>query len=67
VPEESFQLFQFQRRSNAKHPAVAIKTAVGYEDVAVRILSEEVTESLHGDYGTGDVISFRNRILEKNL
>jgi hypothetical protein len=67
VPEESFQLFQLQRRSDAKHPTVAIKTAVGYEDVAVRIESEGIANRLHRDDGAGDGIIFRNRMLEKNL
>jgi hypothetical protein len=39
VPEERFQFFEFQRRRNAKHALFAIKAAVGYEDVAVRIES----------------------------
>jgi len=39
VPEESLQLFEFQRRRNAKHALFAIKAAIGYEDVAVRIES----------------------------
>jgi GTP cyclohydrolase II len=60
VPEDGLQLFQFQRRSDAKHAAVAVKAAVRHEDVAVRIEPEEVTEGLHGDDGAGDGISFRH-------
>src|SRR5450759_3445135 len=61
MPEESLQLFQSQRRSDAKH------AAVGYEDVAVRIESKEIAKRLHSDDGAGDGIIFRNRMLEKNL
>jgi hypothetical protein len=61
VPEDDLYLFQFQRRSDAKH------AAVGYENVAVRIESEEVAEGLDSDDCAGDGIIFRNRLLEKNL
>jgi len=64
VPEESLQLFQFQRRRDAKHSSVAVKAAIGYEDVAVRIESKEIAKRLHGDDSAGDGIIFRNRILD---
>ena len=67
VPEDDLYLFQFQRRSDAKHAAVAVKAAVRHEDVAVRIEPEEVTEGLHGDDGAGNGFIFKNRILEKTL
>jgi hypothetical protein len=61
VPEDDLYLFQFQRRSDAKH------AAVGYENVAVRIESKGIAKRLHSDDGAGDGIIFRNRMLEKNL
>jgi hypothetical protein len=61
VPEDDLYLFQFQRRSDAKH------AAVGYENVVVRIESEEVAEGLDSDDCARDGIIFRNRLLEKNL
>jgi len=67
VPEDGLQLFQFQRRSDAKHALFTIKASICYEDVAVRIESKEITKRLHSDDCAGDGIIFRNRILEKNL
>ena len=59
--------FQLQGRGDAEHASVAIKTAVRDEDVAVRMEAEEVPEGLHGDDGAGDGITFRNRLLKKDL
>jgi len=47
--------------------AVAIKTAVRHQDVAVGIESEKIAEGLDSDDGAGDGIVFGNRILEKDL
>jgi len=67
VSEDGLQLFQFQRRHNTEHALFAIKAAIRHEDVAVRIESEEVTESLNGNAGAGDKIILRNHLLEKDL
>lgn len=52
-----------QRRGDAEHAAITIKTAVGHQDVAVWIESQKIAEGLD----SGDGIIFRNRILEKDL
>jgi hypothetical protein len=67
VPENGLQLFQLQRWSDAEHPAIAIETAVGHQDMAVGIESEKIAEGLDSDDGAGDGIVFMNRILEKDL
>jgi hypothetical protein len=67
VPENGFQLFEFQRRRNAKHSSFAIKTAIGQEAVAVGIESEEVAEGLDGNDRAGDWFLFRYGLLDKNL
>lgn len=56
-----------QGRGNAEHAAITITTAVGHQDVAVRIESEDVAEGLNSDDCSGDRIIFRNRILGKDL
>ena len=65
--EDGLQLFQLQGWSDAEHAAIAIKTAVGHQDMGVGIESEKIAKRLHGDDGAGDGIVFRDRILEKNL
>jgi hypothetical protein len=60
VPENSLQLFEFQRRRNAKHTSFAIETAIGQEDVAVGIESEEIAKGLHCNDCAGNGISFRH-------
>ena len=67
VTENGFQLFKLQRRGDAEHPLVAIKTPVRQKDVTVWIESEKIAEGLNGDHGAGDGNVFMNRILEKDL
>jgi len=67
VPEDGLQLFQLQGRGDAEHAAITIKTAVGHQDVAVGIESEEVAEGLNSDDGAGDGIIFGNRLLHEDL
>ena len=67
VPEYRLQLFQFQGRGDAEHPAITIETAVRHEDVAVGIESEKIAEGLDGDDGAGDGIIFGNHLPEKDL
>ena len=56
VAEDGLQLLQFQRRRDAdalkgtRHASAAIETSVRHEDVAVRIESEKVAKSLHGNH-----------------
>lgn len=45
---------QIQGRGDAEHSLVAAETAVRHEKVGVRIVSQEIAEGLHGDYGAGD-------------
>jgi len=67
VPEDGLQLFQFQGRGNAEHALFAVETAVGQEDVAVGVESEEVAKGLDGNDGARDVFLFRHCLLDKNL
>jgi len=67
VPENDFQLFQIQRRGDAEHPLVAVEAAVGDENVAVGIESEEVSEDLHSNDNAGDGVVLRNNRLDENL
>lgn len=46
---------------------LAIKTAIGHQDVGVRIDSEEVAEGLNGDDRAGDVIFFAGYLLKEDL
>jgi len=45
----------------------AVEAAIGHEDMAVRIESEEVTESLNGNDGARNGIILCDRLLEKDL
>ena len=67
VPENGFQLFEFQRRRNAKHSSLAIKTAIGQKNVAVGIESEKIAKGLDGNDRAGDGCLFRHGLLDKNL
>ena len=67
VPEDGLQLFQLQGWCDAEYAAIAIKTAVRHQNVAVGIKSEKVAEGLDSDDGAGHGIVFRNRILDKDL
>ena len=67
MPEDGLQLFQFQRRGDAEHALVAIEAAVRHEDVSVRIVSQEIAESLDSNDGAGNGIVFRSGLLQKNL
>ena len=75
VPEDGLQLFEFQRRRNAKHSSLAIdvvlslpkETAIGQEDVAVGIETEKVAEGLDSNDRAGDGFLFRYGLLDKNL
>ena len=73
VPEDGLQLFQLQRRGDAEHAALTIKTAVRHQDVSVGIESEEIAKRLHCDDGAGDGIwghlaaRCPHCILDKNL
>ena len=67
MTENGFQLFKLQRRGDAEHAAIAIKTPVRHQDVTVWIDSEEIAESLDSNDGAGDGNVFMNRILEKDL
>jgi len=49
VPENGFQLFEFQRRGDTKYALVAIKTSVRQDNVAVGIKSQIITKGLDGD------------------
>jgi len=67
VPENGFQLFEFQRRGDTEHAFVSIKAAVGYEDVAVGIEAQGIAECLDGDDRAGQGFLFRYGLLEKDL
>jgi hypothetical protein len=67
VTENGFQLFKLQRRGDAEHAAITIKTAVRHQDVTVWIESEKIAEGLDSNDGAGDGNVFMNRILEKDL
>jgi hypothetical protein len=67
VLEDGLQLFQLQRRRDAEHATITIKTAVCHQDVAVWIESEKIAEGLDSDSGTGDGIVLMVRHLEKDL
>ena len=54
MPEDGLQFLQFKGRGDAEHAAITIKTAVGHQDVAVGIESEEIAEGLDGDDGAGE-------------
>lgn len=51
--------FEFQGRCDSEHPLVTVETSVRQNDVAVKIESEEVTESLNSDHRAGDRFVFR--------
>ena len=42
MSENGLQLFQLQGRGDAEHSLVAVEAAIGYEDVAVGIESEDI-------------------------
>ena len=67
MPENGFQLFEFQWRGDAKHASVSVKAAVGYENMAVGVESKEVAEGLDGDDRAGDGFIFGNHMLHENL
>ena len=50
-----------------RHSSIAVETAIGQEDVAVGIESEEVAECLHGNHRAGDGFLFRHGLLHKNF
>ena len=58
VPEYSLQLFQFQGLGDAEHALVAIRAAVGDENVALGIESKEVAKYLDGNDGARNGILF---------
>lgn len=64
--EDGFQLFQIHGRGDVEH-AAAGETFVRHEDVAVGIEPQEITEGLDSDDGTGNGITFRDRLLQKGL
>ena len=59
--------FLSSRGGATRNIPLAIKTAIGQEDVAVRIESKKVAEGLDGNDSTGDGFLFGNRMLHKNL
>ena len=67
VPEDGFQLLEFQRRRDSEHPFIAVKAAVRQKDVAVGIESEKVAEGLDGDDRAGDGLFFRHGLLHKHF
>jgi hypothetical protein len=67
LPEDGFQLFQFQGRGDAEHAFCAVETAVRHQNVTVGIKSEKIAECLDGDYGAGDGIPFRYSLLKKDF
>ena len=48
----------FSSRGGAEHALVAVKTAVGDENVTVGIESEKIAEGLNSDDGAGGGIPF---------
>ena len=66
VPEDGFQLFQFQRRRDPEH-AVPVKAAVRHQNVTVGIKSEEVAKALNSNDCAGDGVVLMDRLLEKDL
>ena len=67
MPEDGFQLLEFQGRRDAEHAFGSVKTAIGQEDVAVGIESERVAEGLDGNHRAGNRFLFRYGLLDKNL
>ena len=67
VTEDGLQLLEFQWRRNAKHTSISVETAIGQEDVAVRIESEEVAERLHSDDRAGDGFFFGHSLLDEDF
>ena len=57
----------FNSRGDAKHALAAVEAAIGYQDMAVGIESEEVTKGLDGDDCTGNGILLRYCLLEEDL
>ena len=67
MPEDGLQLLEFQWRRDPEYPLVSVETAVGQEDVAVRIESEKVAKSLHGNDRAGDGFFFRHGLLDEDF
>ena len=67
VPEDGLQLLEFQWRRDPEYPLVSVETAVGQEDVAVRIESEKVANSLHGNDRAGDGFIFGRGLLDEDF
>ena len=66
MPEDGFQLFQFQRRRDPEH-AVPVKAAVRHQNVTVGIKSGEVAKALNSNDCHGDGVVLMDRLLEKDL
>jgi hypothetical protein len=67
MSENGLQLFQFQGRGDAEYAPAAVETAIGDEDVAVGIETEEIAESLDGDDGAGNGIVLWDGLLEEDF
>jgi len=67
MPGNSLQLLDFQRRRDAEHSSLTIKTAIRDENVAVGIESKEVAEGLHGNDRSGVRFFFRHGLLHENF
>ena len=66
MSEDGLQFFQFQGRGDAEH-ALAAKTSIRDQDVAMGIEAEKVTEGLDGDDGAGHGIPLPHRLPKKEL
>ena len=53
VPEDRFQLFQVQGRSDPEHAPV-VEASVRYQDMAMGIEPEKVAKGLDGHDGAGE-------------
>ena len=67
VPEDGFELFEFQGRGDAEHSVFTIEAAVCYKNMAVGIESEKVAEGLHGNDRAGDWFFLRHGLLHENF
>ena len=64
--EDLFQVLEFKGRCNPKH-AVAVKTIIRTENVAVGVEPQEIPKGLYGDGRAWDRIALRHSLLKKGL
>ena len=65
--EDALQLFQLQGRGDAEHALAAVKAAIGNQDMAMGVESQEIAEGLDGDDRARDGIVIRDCSLDKDL